>query len=144
MSEREMDAPKIEGPTMLGRVAGELGPPEETGVAEQGIDEFAKPKVRNDEESIGRYHALELGAVEIDRSKDCPEILSGRVDAPRNVPVGKKEVLGDVTDVDTEITPGTECITKSTVAGTQSGDWSPVGPNKRDKVLSESAEGPER
>ena len=34
MSEREVDTPKIEGPTMLGRVAGELRPPEEAGVAE--------------------------------------------------------------------------------------------------------------
>ena len=144
MSKREMSAPKIERPTMLNRVAGELRPPEGAGVAEQRIEEFAKPEVRNDEEGIGRHHALELGVVEMDRSEDCPEILSGRMDAPRNVPVGKKEVLGDVTDVDTEITPGAECITKSTVAGTQGGDWSPVGPNKRDKILSESAEGPER
>jgi hypothetical protein len=82
-----------------------LGPPERIGVAEQGIDEFAKPKVRDDEKSVGRYHALELGAVEIDRSKNCPEGLGGRVDAPRNVPTDKrrckKKVLRDVTDVDT-------------------------------------------
>ena len=144
MSEREVDTPKIEGPTMLGRVAGELRPPEETGVAEQGINEFAKPEVRNDEEGIGRHHALELRVIEIDRSEDSPKLLSGRMDAPRNVPVGKKEVLGDVTNVDTEITPGAECITKSTVAGPQGSDWGPVGPDKGDKIVGESAESPKR
>ena len=139
-----MGAPEREGPIMLSRVAGELGPPEEIGVAEQGIDEFAKPKMRDDEKSVGRYHALELGVEEIDRNEDCPEVLSGRLDAPRNVPVGIKEVLRDVADVGTKITPGAECITESTVACTQSGEWGPVGPNKRDKVLSESAERSER
>ena len=121
-----------------------MGPPEKVEVAEQGIDEFAKPKVRDDEKSISRYHALELGAVEIDRSKDCPEDLGGRVDAPRNVPTDKKEVLRDVTDVDTKISPGAECIPKGTVASTQSGDWSPVGANKRDEILGKSPEGLKR
>ena len=144
MSERKVDTPKIEGPTMLERVAGELRPPQGAGVAEQRIEKFAEPEVRNDEEGIGRHHALELGVMESDGGEDSPKLLRSRVDAPRNVPVGEKEVLGDVTDVNTEIAPGAECITKSTVAGTQGSDWSPVGPNKRDKVLGESAESPKR
>ena len=75
MSEREVDTPKIEGPTMLDRVAGESRPPKEAGVAEQGIEKFAKPEVRNDEEGIGRHHALELRVMESDGSEDSPKLL---------------------------------------------------------------------
>ena len=50
-------------------------PPQGAGVAEQRIEKFAEPEVRNDEEGIGRYHALELGVMESDGSEDSPKLL---------------------------------------------------------------------
>jgi len=75
MSKREVSTPKVKRPAMLNRVAGELRPPQGAGVAEQRIEKFAEPEVRNDEEGIGRYHALELGVMESDGSEDSPKLL---------------------------------------------------------------------
>ena len=144
MSKREVSTPKVKRPAMLSRVAGEVRPPQGAGVAEQRIEKFAEPEVRNDEEGIGRYHALELGVMESDGSEDSPKLLRSRVDAPRDVPMAKKEGLGDVAVINTQIAPATECVTESTVAGPQGSNGRPVGPDKGDKVVGESTEGPKR
>ena len=58
--------------------------------------------------------------------------------------MAKKESLGDVAVINTGIAPGAECITESTVAGPQGSDGGPVGPDKGDKIVGESTEGPKR
>ena len=100
--------------------------------------------MRNDKKGVGRYHAPELGVVEGDGSEDSPKLLCGRVDAPRNVPIAGKESLGDVALVNTQVAPATESVTESTVAGPQGSNGRPVGPDKGDKIVGESTEGPKR
>ena len=58
--------------------------------------------------------------------------------------MAKKKSLGDVAVINTQVAPTTECVTESTVAGPQGSNGRPVGPDKGDKVVGESTEGPKR
>ena len=75
VSKREVSTPKVKRPAMLSKVASEVRPPEGAGKARQRIEKFAEPEMRNDEEGIGSYHALELGGMESDGSEDSPKLL---------------------------------------------------------------------
>ena len=144
MTKREIDAPKIDRSVMLGRVAGEGSSLRGTGKKGQREEKFAKPEVRYDKEGFAGYHAPEIRVMEIDGSKDSPELLSGRLDAPRDIPIARKVDIRDVTLADPQVASAAESITKSSIASPEGSEGRPKNSDDGSEIIGESPKGPKR
>jgi hypothetical protein len=69
--------------------------------------------VRNYQKGVDRYHAPQARVMTGDRSEDSPKLLSGRVEAPRDVPIAGKEDIRDITLADTEIATAAKSVADS-------------------------------
>ena len=142
MTKREMDAPKTERSAMLGRVAGEGSSIDRTGRKGQREEELAEPEVRNDKEGFAGYHAPEIRVMEGDGSEDSPKLLSGRLDAPRDIPVARKVDIRDVALADPQVASAAESITKSSIASPEGSEGRPMNSDDGSEIMGESPKGP--
>ena len=71
--------------------------------------------MRSDKKGVGRYHAPQPRVMEGDGSEDSPKLLSGRVDAPRDVPVARKEDIRDITLANTQIATAAKSVAESSI-----------------------------
>ena len=142
MTKREMGAPKIERSAMLERIASESSSPERAGRGGQREEELAEPEMRDDEQGFASYHAPEIRVMEIDGSKDSPKLLSGRLDAPRDIPVARKVDIRDVALADPQVASAAESITKSSIASPEGSEGRPMDSNNRAEIMGKPSKGP--
>ena len=98
--------------------------------------------MRDYQKCVDRYHVPQARVMTGDRSEDSPKLLSGRVEAPRDVPIAGKEGLRDVALVNTQVASATKRVAESAIAGPQGSNGRPMSPDKGGKIVGESTEGP--
>jgi hypothetical protein len=144
MAKREMSAPKVERSAMLKGIASESSSPKRAGRGGQREEELAEPEMRDDEKGFASNHAPEIRVMKIDGSKDSPELLSGRLDAPRDIPIARKVDIRDVTLADPQVASAAESITKSSIASPEGSEGRPMNSDDGSEIIGESPKGPKR
>ena len=82
--------------------------------------------------------------MEGDGSEDGPKLLSGRLDAPRDIPVARKVDVRDDALADTKVASATEGVTESSIASPEGSEGRPMGSNNRAEIMGKPSKGPKR
>ena len=144
LTNREMDTPEIDSSEMVGRVARDEGSIESYRGGGNGEEELTEPEVRDNKESLTRYHASEIGVMESDRVSNAGKLVGSSLDAARNIPLSEEISVRDGEIADTDITSTAEGVPQGSIAGPEGSKGRPVGPNNGAKVICQSSEGPKR
>jgi hypothetical protein len=80
--------------------------------------------------------------MESDGSEDSPKLLSGRLDAPRDVPVARKEDIRDVALANTQIASAAKSVAESSIASPEGSNGRPMSSDDGSKIVGEPPEGP--
>ena len=141
-TEREVDMPKSSRTSMLRGAANEDDPLPISQGGTQREEKLAEPKVRNDKEGFAGYHAPEIRVMEGDGGENGPKLLSGRLDASRDIPVARKVDVRDDALADTKVASATEGVTKSSIASPEDSEGRPMSSNNRTEIMSKPSKGP--
>ena len=82
--------------------------------------------------------------MESDGSENSPKLLSGRLDAPRDIPVARNVDIRDVALVDPQVASAAESITKSSIASPEGSEGRPMNSDDGSEIIGESPKGPTR
>ena len=144
LTNREMDTPEIDSSEMVGRVAIEKGSIESNRGGGNGEEELTEPEVRDNKESLTRYHASEIGVMKSDRVNNAGKLVGSCLDAARNVPLSEEVSVRDGRIADIDIASTAEGVPQGSIAGPEGSKGRPVGPNNRAEIMGQSSKGPKR
>ena len=80
--------------------------------------------------------------MEGDGSENGPKLLSGRLDASRDIPVARKVDVRDAL-ADAKVASATEGVTESSIASPEGSEGRPMSSNNGTKIMSKATKGPE-
>ena len=144
LTDREMDTPEVDGSEMVGRVARDEGSIENNRGGGNGEEELTEPEVRDNKESLTRYHASEIGVMKSDRVNNAGKLVGSCLDAARNIPLSEEVSVRDGRIADIDIASTAEGVPQGSIAGPEGSKGRPVGPNNGAKVMGQSSKDPKR
>jgi hypothetical protein len=80
-----------------------------------GEEELAEPEVRDNKQGFARYHALEVRVMKSSRFNDAGELVGGRLDASRYIPLSKKVSVRDSRVADIGVASAAKGIPQSSI-----------------------------
>ncbi len=80
--------------------------------------------------------------MEGDGSENGPKLLSGRLDASKDIPVARKVDVRDVALADTKVASAAESVTKSSIASPEGSEGRPMSSKNRPGIMSKPSKGP--
>ena len=75
--------------------------------------------MRDYKESVDGYHGPKARVMTGNRGEDDPQLLIGRVETQRDVPIDREEGIGDIALANTEITTATEGVADSSTGSSK-------------------------
>ena len=99
--------------------------------------------MRDYKEGVDSYHGLKTRIVTCDSSEDGPQLLVYLFEAPRSVPIDRKERVGSVTLSNVEVTSKAKGVAECSTRCTKGSDGWPVAADDGKSVMRETPKGAE-